>query len=278
MRGRTERCVQEEVNLADEHFHAFGGSANFRIVVASFLNNFVDQDVVVVRVVMEEHEFFCAAFHDNIDRFTPMAVSPAAFVRLVFFWKVLRVIDENVGTRGQLADVFVERGIAGLVIGGIDDSAFRSLQAKPHAALRVIEPLGLYCNAIAEGNFAGFQVVEVANRAHLAEINREVWGSHLFFHDLLKSAGPSGRMEDEAVGRVFVEWPEEGDALDVVPVEMRHENVSGYRLVLEFGIQLATECADSRAAIENVDGVSGANLDAGGVASITKIFRLRSRR
>jgi len=76
-------------------------------------------------------------------------------------------------------------------------------------------------------------------------------------------------MEDEAAVAVVIERAEERDALDVVPVKMRNENVSGYRLVLEFRIELATEGAESGAAIENVDGVSRANFDAGGIAPVT---------
>jgi hypothetical protein len=133
----------------------------------------------------------------------------------------------------------------------------------------MIQPLGLHRNSVAEGNFASLKVVEIANRAHLAEVNGKVRRGHLLFHDSLKGAGSTGGMKNEAAVAVVIEWPEERDALDVIPVEMRNENVSGYWLVLEFGIELATECAESRAAIEDVDGVSGANFDAGGVAPVT---------
>src|SRR5580698_1655519 len=75
------------------NFHAFGGGANFGIVVARFGDDLVDDGVGVVGVVMEKDEFLGAAFHDDVDGFAPVAVAPAAAVGSVFFGKILRVVD-----------------------------------------------------------------------------------------------------------------------------------------------------------------------------------------
>ena len=64
----------------------------------------------------------------------------------------------------------------------------------------------------------------------------------------------------------------------MVPMKMRNEDVSLDRLVLKFPAQLLAQLAKARAAIKDVDRVSEANFDAGGVAAVAEIARLRRRR
>ena len=85
-------------------------------------------------------------------------------------------------------------------------------------------------------------------------------------------------MEGETVFRVVVERAEERDALDVVPVKMRDEDVGANRFAFGIALQLLSERAQSGAAVEDVEVVADANFDAGGVASITQVVELGSRR
>src|SRR5579871_5545450 len=86
-------------------------------------------------------------------------------------------------------------------------------------------------------------------------------------------------MEDELVLGMVIERAKERDALDVVPVEVRNEDVREQRLVLEFALELVPEDPEPGAAIEDVEVVAEAHFDAGGVASVAQVLGLgRGRR
>ena len=70
-------------------------------------------------------------------------------------------------------------------------------------------------------------------------------------------------MEVKPALSVIVERAEERDALDVVPVEMRKEDVSKHRLLAKLGREAFAEIAESGAAIEDVDVPVDAHFDAG---------------
>ena len=100
------------------------------------------------------------------------------------------------------------------------------------------------------------------------EVDGKVGRGHLLGHDLLEAASAAGRVEDEVAVWTVVEGAEERHALDVVPVEMRNENVRGKGTRTEFVAQFAAQHAEAGAAIEDVNLISDANFDAGGVASV----------
>ena len=60
----------------------------------------------------------------------------------------------------------------------------------------------------------------------------------------------------------------------MVPVEVRNENVRGKRAFAEFTLQLLAEDAESGTAIEDVDLIAQANLNAGSIASIAHVLGL----
>src|SRR5262249_22994024 len=69
------------------------------------------------------------------------------------------------------------------------------------------------------------------------------------------------------------------DALDVVPMEVRKENVCADRATVGLLHQLFSQIAKAGATVENEDASVQAHLDAGGIASIAQIFGLgRGRR
>ena len=88
----------------------------------------------------------------------------------------------------------------------------------------------------------------------------------------------AGGVEGEAVFRVVVERAEERDALNVVPVKMRNEDVGADRFAPGVALQLLPKRTQSGAAVEDIKVVAEANFDAGGVASITQVVELGSRR
>src|SRR5580692_5495759 len=82
------------------------------------------------------------------------------------------------------------------------------------------------------------------------------------------------------IGRRSIERPEEGHALNVIPVEVRDEDVRERRYAarLGVGLQLMAKQPEAGAAIENIELVAEAHLYAGGVTSVAHISGLRSRR
>src|SRR5450755_2710236 len=85
-------------------------------------------------------------------------------------------------------------------------------------------------------------------------------------------------MKVEAVLAVIVQWPEEREALDVVPVKMGYENMGGNRAGVELVAEGLSQHPEAGATVEDVKVVSDAHLHAGGVAPVTHILRLRSGR
>ena len=97
-------CVENEtrgsLRKLQADLHAFGGGADFGVIILRVGDYLVDDDVAVVGIVMVENQFLGAAFHHDVDGLAPVAVSPAAAAGGVFFGKILRVVDEDVGAFG----------------------------------------------------------------------------------------------------------------------------------------------------------------------------------
>src|SRR5256885_2132827 len=133
--------------------------------------------------------------------------------------EVLTIVDQNVSAFGQLADIFVEDGMAGLVIGGVDDHFVLGLETEAEASLGMVEPRGVH-HAIIERELALFDIVEIPVRLHGAHVDREIGIHHLLFQRALQSATAAGGVEEKIIVRVVVERPEEWNTLNVVPMEM----------------------------------------------------------
>src|SRR5581483_11245789 len=93
--------------------HALCRTADARIVAPRFLYYLIDTGIVMIGVMVEENQFFGSRFHDNVYRFTPVAVSPAALASLVFCGKILRVVNQQIGASGKLSNRLVELSVSG---------------------------------------------------------------------------------------------------------------------------------------------------------------------
>src|SRR5579872_2916506 len=85
-------------------------------------------------------------------------------------------------------------------------------------------------------------------------------------------------MEHKAALGTLVQRAKERHALDVIPVEMRNENVGGKRAIAELALQFLAKHTKAGAAIEDVDLISDAHFHAGGVASVAQVLGLWSGR
>jgi len=230
----------------------------------------------MVGIVVEENQFLGAAFHDDVDGFAPVAVSPALLARGIFFRQVLCVIDQQVGALGQLADAFIEHRIAGLVVRGVDQGLALCFHAEAQAALRMIEPHGLH-GAIVERGAAFVDIDELPVRRHLTHVHGEIGIGHLLFQSLLQPARAAGGVKDERIIAVVIERREKRDALDVVPVKVGEKNVrvdglpafAAYRVFLR---ELFAQVSETGAAVEDIDVPVDAHLNTGGIAAVTQVF------
>jgi hypothetical protein len=171
--------------------------------------------------------------------------------------------------------LFVEKRLAGLIVGGVNQNAFAGLHTEAEAALGMVQRHGAQ-GAVLHGHLAFSDVVEVAVRRHLPHVHGEIRLVHLLFQHTLQAAGAAGGVKEKPVLGVIVKRGEEGDALDVVPVKVGDEDVgrdAGTGVVAQPFAQIA----QAGAAVEDVEAVGDPHLDAGGVTSVTHVFRLRSR-
>jgi hypothetical protein len=74
---------------------------------------------------MEEDQLFDACRAGELNGFAPRTVAPSAAM-LIFFWSVLRVVNQNVG------------GVAVLVITGVDDSRIGRFNAVTGCPIRMM--------------------------------------------------------------------------------------------------------------------------------------------
>ena len=225
----------------------------------------------MVRVMVEENKFLCAAFHDDVDGFAPVAMSPALFAGGVFFRKILRVVDEQVGAFSQFADALIKHGIARLIVSGVNNDFALSFHAKAETALGMVEPHGLH-GAAFKLSAAFVDGAELAVRGHVTHVDGEIWVGHLLFQGLLQPARAAGRVKDERALAVVIQRREKRDALDVVPVKMRKKNVRVDGMAVSFLRELLAQVAESGAAIENINVPIDADFNTGGIAPVTQVF------
>lgn len=252
----------------------FLGKVGVFEVLAGFDEDSAEDVVGVGGVVVGEDELFDAGFFGDLRRFEPGAMAPGGF-RHVFLGRELGVVDEDVGAFGVFAQDLVEPGIAMFVIAGVNDDGTVGLEAKSCGALGMVEGEGMDREVlVAEGGF--LELDEVALGGEEVEFDGEVGEGHLTFEDVFDFGGGAAGVEGDAVGWV-IERREEGDALNVVPMEVGHQEVDGTGTRAKALHQVEAELARPGATIDHDGFVVGeAKLQASGVASVAEILRRRS--
>src|SRR5438270_14072497 len=85
-------------------------------------------------------------------------------------------------------------------------------------------------------------------------------------------------MKAKLAAWIVIQRAKERDALNVVPMEVRNEDVSRKRALGELAFQLVAQDAKAGAAVENVDVVAKTHFNAGSIASIAQVLGLWSGR
>src|SRR5437868_12644382 len=115
-------------------------------------------------------------------------------------------------------------------------------------------------------------------RGHLAHIDREVRIRHLLLDRPLQSSRAARRVKEEVILRRIIERSEERYTLEVVPVEVRDEDVRVKGFSGELLAELLAEVAESGSAIQYVDVTVDPHFDAGSVAAVAHVIELGSGR
>ena len=88
----------------------------------------------------------------------------------------------------------------------------------------MIEPQGFQTCAV-KFHAAFTQVTKMLLGLHFSQADRKVRRIHLIFERAFQAAHPAGAVEAELTVRVVVERAEKWKPLDVVPMEVRDENM-----------------------------------------------------
>jgi len=246
--------------FAEEDGHAFGRGPGGGKFLAGGGEEAVHNFVGGIGIMVEEDEIARFRFARDFHAFEPARVAPAFAFGGELLGGILGVVNEDVGAVGELAEIVVEFGDAGLVVGGVNDRADGRLNAEAEAALGMIEPGGADSRAVDFKLVAAGDFAEVARGGHGADVHGKVGAGELSLEDLAEAIGAKGlglkTIEVEAVLR-FKKRVEEGNALDVVPVVVGDEDVGLDAAAAEFFAPVVAEHAQAGAAIENEFGVVG---------------------
>ena len=243
------------------YLHAFRGRPHSGVILAGRANDPVNAVVGMIGIMVEKNEFPGPAFHHNIDCLAPMAMAPAALVRLIFLRKILGVVDQHVGALRQFPDVLIEDDMSRFVVGRVNEHLPAGFEPEPKTALRVIEP-HRFNQAVVKGNLTFFDVVELPVGRHLVHVDRKIRIGHLLFNGPLQASTAVGGVKEKMALTVGIERRKKRDSLNVVPVEMRKKYVCGNRMSIGFLYQLLTQIAEAGPTIKNVDLAVQAHLDA----------------
>lgn len=202
--------------------------------------------------------------------FEPCGVAPALF-RFVLGGGELGIVDEDVGTGGKFADAAVDGGDAVFVIATMDNDGTVGFEAVAGCALGVVHGEGVNGKFTELFTFLPGERLEVALGGEELEGNREVGVRHLAFENVAHFFGRLGGVEADVVGRA-VEGSKEGDALNVIPMEVSHEDIDVETLARSFLQKVEAEKTSPGAPIDHDDSTAiEANFQARGVAAETEV-------
>ena len=184
----------------------------------------------------------------------------------------MRVVDENIRAGREFPQTLVEFGVARFIVRGIHHGAGGSLKPETQAALGMVQPAGRDARARHLEMIAAADFRKFALGAHGVQVDWKIRIGHLRFKDTLQAArsqvlGPETVKMKAILFRI--QRRKKRNALDVVPVVVRHENVRLVLFRLLCGFQVASQHAQSGTAIEDHAGARRrGQLDAGGIPAV----------
>ena len=223
-------------------------------------------------VVVGEDEAFDTGHFRKLHGLVITAVSPTA-AGCQFLRRKLRVVHQQVRTAREFDEVGIHRFLM-LDVGADDEGFSLAFNAEGIGSAGMILPEGgdLGRDAVdVDDVFAGpLDGEEVEVGTHVVELHGEVFLLHLDLEDLAEAVdglvladGEDGDLLSGDVGGA-----KEGEALDVVPVEVGEDDKEVLLFVSD-GEEVLAQIPDAGAGIDDGDavGVGEAELEAGGIAA-----------
>jgi len=197
----------------------------------------------------------------------PCAVAPSAPAHILG-GRILGVADEDVGALGNAHNPLIDGRDARFVIAGVHDGVAGAIEPVARSALRVVERE----RRDADRSHLEWleHLVELAHGGQVLERDGKQGRGHLPFEDLERLGNRSGRVNVEVVARA-VERCEEGNALDVIPVEMGQQQ----RQRKSFGgADFEAQTANARASVDDQNPLAGdTHFEARRIAAVAQIRR-----
>ena len=239
------------------------------------LEEVVNFPVVVVGVVMEQHECFHAGLEREGHGIIHAAVAPAE-VFFVFRAVILRIENQHVGVAHELQQFRVVAAVADLGVGEKTDDAVGREEPVAHGHARMV---GAMCahQKIADAEIKIRELLHFDIAGQLGERHRKIRAFHLAGHGGGETFARAFAAEDVQPAAGFINRRKKGQPLDVIPMRVREEQRQIERAALEFRQQRLTEFAQAGAAVQNDDVATVPDFNAGGVAAVTNGVRAGRR-
>ncbi len=156
---------------------------NFARVAQDEVHHFVRG----VGIMMKEDEVLHSNFLSDIHTLKPGRMSPSFAIGGQLFGGKLGVVDENIGSGGELPQTLVELWIARFVVRGIHNGSDRSLNSKAETPLRVMQPPRCNSRAGKLELVATADFCKLAPCRHRSEIHGKIGIRHLRLKDALQA-------------------------------------------------------------------------------------------
>lgn len=230
---------------------------------------------------MKEDEIANLGVAGKFNAFEPTRMSPTAAGGGQLLGRILGVVNYDIGTVSELAEIGVELGHTGFVIGGIHERAARHVEAVGQTSLRMMQPAGRNFRSVNFPFIAASHLVEDAGGAHHGGVNGEIRAGELRFENLFQTLGA------EVIGLKAVKMKlilsfekgmEEGDALDVIPVVVGDKDVCFETRVVFLGPAIAEHAQASAAIEDEASAARGGEFEARRISTIAPSVALECRR
>src|ERR1700735_385778 len=231
---------------------------------------------------MKENQVSYLRLARNLHAFEPTGVAPALAFRRKLLRRILRVVNQDIRSLGELPEFLVKSRHAGLVVGSINYRAACRIHAITQASLRVIQVSGRDLGAVDFPLVAARNLVKFSSSRHHTDFYRKVRASELRFKDLAKTTRPQvfrlKAIEMKAILRLE-ERVKKWNALDVVPVIMGNENV-GFDAMAAVNLRPAVpQHSQPSAAVQNKPStVGGFEFQTRRIAAVAPCVALKRRR
>ena len=218
----------EDQHLAFSGTKTLDGETPLRYLSATLLNNTINLGVCMARIVVEQHQTLGVGLLGDVQGVKVGRMAPADAVRVVFFWCVLGILDEEISItrQGHVMRRLCEvprggGGAKGFVVRGVRQDFAVDSEAVAQGTAWMIDDPGFDRGTIREFYQAAFAKLDKLDlRRHGMHWDGKVWTAHLARDDLGKRQMPMLGAQDRQFRASDIGWGKKRQTLNVIPVGM----------------------------------------------------------